>query len=525
MAMRETGKQRKSRIPPDYFKRADWLTTWKLWLSLAAVVLTVGWWGTGWLSSGEIGRLRYSRGPLANVHAMWDAKCSACHQPVTPIDSKSWLASYFGETQASDHKCKTCHAGPKHHQSEIAADVPSCARCHGEHRGRDASLVRTHQANAECLRCHGNLAKHTQNGQTEFDNVTGFHTDHPAFKSPGRTGDPGKLHFSHARHLAAGMPQLTHDGKAPDDAVRIWTYRDIPDESDRLRYWKQQHSDAIPIDLFAPVKLDCASCHGLESDDFDIAGSRRHAAGLHTTAESSKYMLPITYENQCKACHPLTVEQGDADPVPHGLQVNDVQKLLEGVFISRFLTGQPPVASQPGGRPMPGRAVADDPQAARDFIDKEIKNAERYLFQSAAGCKRCHGHETKPLESIESTNVPDSWFKHASFDHAAHRALDCVVCHDKVGTSTTEKDILLPGLKPEPSEKICQQCHAPATGSGHSAKGGARSDCIECHRYHNRDQPHQGIGANARSVRRKAMLSEFLHGNIPHGDQKSPPKP
>jgi hypothetical protein len=380
-------------------------------------------------------------------------------------------------------------------------------------------------SSTECVRCHYDLRKHTRDGHTEFERrVTEFHIDHPEFKAREKQ-EPGKLHFSHARHLAEGMPLVKSDGTPSADAVRIWKYADIRNESDRLRYWKQRHADAttIPPDqLDSPVQLDCAACHRLESADFGISAPRRHTSGLHSTAESTKYMLPITYENHCQACHPLGFEETaeSTETVPHGIQVADVRRILEGVFVDRFLAGRAPPAPSPqplSSRPMPGRTVGEEPQRAQVFIDKQIQDAETYLF-GTAGCKRCHGDPDKPLESIELTGVPDVWLAHAIFDHAAHRALDCEACHVGVKQSTSERDVLLPGIE------ICRECHAPATRSGTVAKGGARFDCTECHRYHNGDFQQRGIGSAARDAAKTFKApSEFLNGKLPGEGKSSSP--
>jgi hypothetical protein len=99
-------------------------------------------------------------------------------------------------------------------------------------------------------------------------------------------------------------------------------------------------------------------------------------------------------------------------------------------------------------------------------------------------------------------NVPVIWFQHARFDHGAHRAVDCATCHDVVEQSRDHHDVLLPGIS------TCLKCHGPAPSSlTGPASGGAGSGCTECHRYHNGDQPLQGLGASARGVSSHERLS------------------
>src|SRR5438477_7798322 len=136
----ETGKQRASRIPLDYFKRPNVVERWKLWLAGLALVLAVGWFASGWVSSDQ-GRMRYSRGPVADVHATWETECAVCHTDFRPIDSKNWATVFLRKSESSAERCETCHAGPPHQTTQKPEATPSCAGCHHDHRGRDASLI------------------------------------------------------------------------------------------------------------------------------------------------------------------------------------------------------------------------------------------------------------------------------------------------------------------------------------------------------------------------------------------------
>src|SRR5260370_42392286 len=74
----DPGQTRPARIALDYFKQSDSLRRWKLILTVVAVAAALVWLLSGLLRS-DGGRLRYSRGPVASVHAMWDAQCEVCH--------------------------------------------------------------------------------------------------------------------------------------------------------------------------------------------------------------------------------------------------------------------------------------------------------------------------------------------------------------------------------------------------------------------------------------------------------------
>src|SRR5438552_3519931 len=129
----ETGKQRASRIPLDYFKRSNLVERWKLWLTGLALVLTLAWWASGWVSRSQ-GQTRYSRGPVAAVHAAWESDCTVCHTAFQPIDAKSWGTLFLRKAHDTTESCQNCHAGPAHHLNEKAELTPSCAGCHHDHR-------------------------------------------------------------------------------------------------------------------------------------------------------------------------------------------------------------------------------------------------------------------------------------------------------------------------------------------------------------------------------------------------------
>src|SRR5438552_18164033 len=84
----ETGKQRASRIPLDYFKQPNRLERWKTRLLVAALVAAAAWSASGFLH----GNLQYARGEVAAVHATWESNCNACHVDFQPIRGDSWAS-------------------------------------------------------------------------------------------------------------------------------------------------------------------------------------------------------------------------------------------------------------------------------------------------------------------------------------------------------------------------------------------------------------------------------------------------
>jgi hypothetical protein len=45
-------------------------------------------------------------------------------------------------------------------------------------------------------------------------------------------------------------------------------------------------------------------------------------------------------------------------------------------------------------------------------------------------------------------------------------------------------EILIPGIR------TCLECHGPSVTQGDRPRGGARTDCVECHWYHPDREPH-----------------------------------
>jgi predicted CXXCH cytochrome family protein len=75
---------------------------------------------------------------------------------------------------------------------------------------------------------------------------------------------------------------------------------------------------------------------------------------------------------------------------------------------------------------------------------------------------------------VAPTAIPTRWLPHSVFDHGTHRTLTCTECHSKAAKSTDTVDVLMPEVK------VCRACH--------SAAGGARTSCVECHLYHDKSQ-------------------------------------
>jgi hypothetical protein len=512
--MAETSKKRSVRIPLDYYKCPDRLTRWKGSLSMVAGLVALAWaLGLGWdFWSGPRREARSrslaSHGPLVRAHATWDSQCEACHAPFRPIGRETWAAPVLGDSSRSDALCQRCHTTPNHHTSQSPQNL-ACASCHQDHRGREASLVRI--ADRHCTQCHSDLSGHLNVDREPFyaDSVDRFDANpdhHPEFRAT-RADDPGRLEFDHARHLTMG---IAAEGGGPVQTLRMLR------ESDRPRYREYAKG---PKGI---IELDCKACHQLGNENTQVASPSGKIPAV------GAYMLPIRFENQCRACHPLNYDPAaPSREMAHSLQPAAVHASLADAYAADFVARNPSLLDQRiGPIALPGKAEPADTVEARQAIGRKVSNAEKILF-SAKKCAECHSYETPghdPVAALDHwdpekdvrtapTNVPSIWFRGAAFDHSAHRAIDCRGCHpraypDDPRASHRSKDVLIPGINK------CLECHSPRRQGADSARmtGGAGSDCTECHRYHNRDAALTGIAAAPDNVEARSTIREFLLG-------------
>jgi hypothetical protein len=140
-------------------------------------------------------------------------------------------------------------------------------------------------------------------------------------------------------------------------------------------------------------------------------------------------------------------------------------------------------------RSIPGRspAPAGPGLSEATWVEQQLRENERILFTGAAGCSYCHirGPEVsaaaareQPLPKYAPTQIKNRWYTRSQFSHDSHRMEACSLCHP-AETSTRTSDVLMPRIS------ICQECH-------NTRAGGARSDCVECHLYHDRSR--EGLG-------------------------------
>jgi hypothetical protein len=488
----------------DYFKRPNLWERRKLVLTLAAVLIAAVWWTAGALLGRQAAL--HAPAPVASVHQTWNNQCDVCHASFQPVRRDALPTLWQGGTPVADHKCETCHAAAAHQAAEIKTEVPSCASCHHEHRGEEASLL--HMADRTCTECHAAIDRHTdpqklkvQTAHEQVADVTQFDKDHhPAFRSA--QTDPGQIIFSHFRHM---MPGLREHGEKDKQPPMLLSNID-PQHRQRYRRTGQKDDDL--------VQLECSSCHVPDGGDFglkQVAGMPRSILPARSTGA---YMLPITFENQCQACHALQCDPDNpASTVAHRQSPEQLRRTLQESYAAEYFAENPKLFEMfiPPA-PLPNQPLVPDAQKAAQFIKKKIETAEQNL---KAVCSHCHRGADRPVsQPVAAANLPAVWLRAARFDHRAHRAIDCRACHaaayaDDAKASKDAKDVMIPQID------VCLKCHAPGNGSTTDPQGGARFDCVECHRYHNGAAPLAGPGAKSEYPAQTMNAKQFHEGASP----------
>jgi hypothetical protein len=507
-------------VAPDSFRRTGWIERWRFWGPVLLVAIFVLWRGVDAWVQELPGRTWHTPGQLATAHVYYDDQCSVCHEAFTPVSASNWLGDSLGRSHAGDAKCMECHENFNHSASENPDRRPSCTACHVEHRGRMHSLV--HTPDGQCTMCHASLVKKlAHKAETQLANVSAFDkASHPDFRpAQDATADKRRLKFNHKLHLTPGF-QRTQQGEA-------FTLEKVDP-----RYQSLYGSQA---NLNEAVHLQCKSCHQLDSRDFsppaDVFSDVPRNAVTPARPPGST-MLPIVYEQHCQGCHPLAFEATKAAGkgwqgvvAPHRQQPAEIRRFLAAYYLEQLRKTNPGAFQQPFP-PLPGKSPSPEQQVLSSAINDRVERAEKQLYLGKKVCGECHYIDPAPERlaseklvdlKIEPTQVPEVWFTRANFTHTPHRMLDCLACHagadkrDELSAGTPPQRVgrLLPGID------NCLNCHNSSISGG-----GARQDCVACHRYHDGEHPLSGKGTAARAGAHagKWSIREFIEaGEHPPG--------
>ena len=465
----------------------------KIFLSKTALsvtlILATGLLLTGFLVAGRTTVFR--PGSVSEAHMFIANQCSQCHLPLHG---------------PSNEACKNCHVGPKHHTTQVETarlNESSCVTCHVEHRGvRRLALV----ANRECVTCHADLKSIDPNTKKEgapsifFKKVTDFVTDHPEFAvskiertEDGKEKENGKevarIRLPKAKVISRVTPVSVNPVCSNADKTKPNPdTQEIGDFQGKICLNHDRHlAKKIKDGEDKEVQLTCESCHTLEPD--------------------GKRMRKITFAQHCADCHQKRdlkignkagAENLAACVVPHG-SVAKVHEYLQIVFADSQCKPFP--SEEPEFRLL----VAPPKLSLTPSAAERVRLVEEGLFRDR-GCALCHAFDRQvtAFPKVEDSFIPARWFRHAEFDHKAHRMLKCEECHIGASKSTQTADVLVPGVE------TCRSCHRKSDRSGAAQEASATTNCASCHIYHDKTKPMDWKGKGT-------INSMSSQGNIAEG--------
>ncbi|HVC98306.1 MAG TPA: hypothetical protein VND64_31845 [Pirellulales bacterium] len=461
MSVERTSKSLSERVEINFHHRPNRMRQLRWRWSLVALVLALVVTAVAAIRGD---RQLYQAGPVSEAHQLIRNDCAKCHdEPWQPL--ARMLHFDDRRVSTSDKACGACHAGPKHHENQTGSSA-HCAECHREHRDQ-APLARVDDK--ACVHCHGDLAAHT-GGSMDFATDIRDFASHPEFALKRKVGD---------------LPEAGRDHKVRDVArpAASGGWEDMA--SIRFNHHKHLPADGLLRLDGSRQPLDCHECHQTDRD--------------------SGYMRPINHDQHCKRCHENErnfdylrgAKQGELDrdhdnhaeaknewkaDVAHGSVAQVHAKLIE--FYTEYSRERPDHDPGPSADEVPREVPGRGPPLTEEgwaWVQAKVADAERLLLDNRHqhGCRYCHTAvvETKNGWEVEPPNIPARWLKHGKFRHDSHTLLACTQCHLGVDRSSETTDVLLPGIA------NCRECHA-ASPAG--KEGVARTDCAECHDYHDR---------------------------------------
>jgi hypothetical protein len=211
-------------------------------------------------------------------------------------------------------------------------------------------------------------------------------------------------------------------------------------------------------------------------------------------------MRPVNFEQHCSACHPLWVRlagemKGDAlqkaaeefakEPAPHRAP-REVRADLRDRLLGLVNKYKPEPTAAAGDllaplEPREGTGARQTWQPSEReraeaeklaFVVAQMGPVEKTLFSPGGRCAYCHGAPAAGPDGLPDYRQarPKAPAAGGRFAHEAHRMLQCDQCHAVANSGKLGDPALMPQVA------TCAECHNPSAG--------ARSDCVECHQYH-----------------------------------------
>lgn len=473
------------------------------------------------------------------LHSTSNQKCETCH--LVSEHQQHQIPAH------QNIACAECHQ--EHHGAEILARPSDrfCISCHRDlkaHGGKGAFANNVTGFDVPGGHPEFLLTRLLKGGNSDPPSSKSKDPHAPEdlavekFLRPGedqapRWQDRGRIRFNHARHLHA-----RYDNGVLVEGL-IGENRELVDLSNKC---DACHQPDVDHRFFKPIQFEshCCRCHPLL---FDSERFPRQSVP-HELPEIVRGFLTETYTLRALRKDPAPT---DADPQRFCAALTPrPSKAAEDASDSDVDLPRRPL---PGHRDLQKLTPEKADAVLADVAQAEavaLNHRQRLFgFETAGGCRHCHEIEMNPDGSTDDwqivpPKIPSRWLPHGEFHHEPHRLLSCGVCHVGVAVSENTGDVLIP------SRDICVACHAsqPAqwvatwknwfddkqklvdqregelakkrakwvtqlteTGPGPvttnptpserasrpqsfqdlltNADRGTRTDCIECHNYHN----------------------------------------
>lgn len=315
----------------------------------------------------------WSPGPLAGGHALFEAKCSTCHQ-------RSFQA-------VSDEVCTGCHKQVGKHLTKEDLQVKTfktmrCTDCHIDHKGSERLVLHD---SSKCITCHGDIKRKI--ASTELANVNDFATGHPPFHITLRNGQD--------------IIRVRQDDK--DKLV----------EKSGLKYSHKVHLAKEGVSSpQGDTVMRCQDCHKIK--------------------ESGRHFEPMTMQKTCQQsdCHALDYTDPVEGLAPHGSEPAVMNHLR--VFYSKWLNESPENRAACDSAAQGITACASDlarKNAAATLFSKKDGCGECHEIEPVS-------NREVPWK-VAPVRINQDWQPGAVFVHARHDTMGCMDCHDKKNSTSS----------------------------------------------------------------------------------------
>ncbi|MGV3486181.1 MAG: cytochrome c3 family protein [Planctomycetaceae bacterium] len=486
--MRATGKSRSQRINIDYYRQKTWLTRSRGLLALVAAVAATGY---GFYVFASGGASHLSTGPVAAAHASFENDCQQCHLDFTPISADALRFSSSHSLDRIEQACQTCHRVDHHFRSSLTLESSAidqhCSGCHTDHQGRANNMVNI--ASEKCSQCHGDLtaACSSASAVQVRANVTAFTTEaHGDFASLAKDkADPGRIKFDHAQHMRPGQV---------DAGVKGQFTIGMLEASMRESYRKTV--DGKPQTDDQAVTLSCSDCHQFAG----VTGTP-----LAGDDKIGRHIAPIKFDQHCAACHSLNHLRADEEslPLPHAAPWKEIETLIAAKVVGGQQLGQirmprdvarkTPLVGEGQSGAKSGSVAQADAKEAKAILDAAVSAGRAEVHKR---CLQCHEEQDLTDESIvnlrlDSTPplIPERWLVRGIYDHAAHRKVDCKLCHAQAYPSASEPLASEPAVDAAASDAVVEADTESREAAANQAANDADvvmiagiESCVGCHR-------------------------------------------